>query len=428
LELKPGYKRTEVGVIPEDWEVKQIQQVCGFIVPGRNKPRIFDGDIPWITTPDLIDGGIVLESRSLLRVSIDEAKAVGSKVVPKGSVLMSCVGELGIVALAGCDIVINQQLHAFLPSAAVRGVFLAQIIKTRKIYIDSVATKTALPYLNKDNCNSIPIPIPPLAEQEAIARTLSDADALIESIEQLIVKKRHIKQGAMQELLMGKRRLTGFDEARRIYKRTEIGTIPGDWRQSTIGAVTIKIGSGITPKGGSNNYKPHGRPFVRSQNIGWGNLRLADLAYIDDQTHDSFSATELKPCDVLLNITGASIGRSALVDARLAGGNVNQHVCIIRADPDHAVPSFINYFLLSSAGQRQIESYQAGGNREGLNFGQIRSINLPLPPTKAEQGAIAGTLRAMESEIVALEAKLSKARQIKQGMMHNLLTGKIRLV
>lgn len=209
-DIQPGYKQTEVGVIPEDWEVKQIQDVCGFIVPGRNKPRIFDGSIPWITTPDLEDGRTVYESRAQLRLSANEAKAVGSKIVPKGSVVMSCVGELGLVALSGCDIVINQQLHAFLPSTAIKGRFLAYVIKTRKSYIDSVATKTALPYLNKENCNSIRIPVPPIHEQEAIADALSDTDALIESLEQLITKKRHLKQGTMQQLLTGKKRLPGF--------------------------------------------------------------------------------------------------------------------------------------------------------------------------------------------------------------------------
>jgi hypothetical protein len=89
-----------------------------------NKPRVFDGNIPWITTPDLDDGRVVNESRLSYKVSISEAKSIGSKVVPSGSVLMSCAGELGIVALAGCDIVINQQLHAFLPTAAINGLFL----------------------------------------------------------------------------------------------------------------------------------------------------------------------------------------------------------------------------------------------------------------------------------------------------------------
>ena len=195
FEIKSGTKQTEVGVIPNDWEAKQIQEVCDFIVPGRNRPRVFNGDIPWITTPDLEDGRNVHESRLSLRVSISEAKAVGSKVVPEGSVLMSCVGELGIVALAGRDIVINQQLHAFLPTGAINPVFLVYAIKTQASYIESVATKTALPYLNKENCNSIPIPLPPLAEQEAIADALSDMDTEIDAIQSKLTKARQLKQG-----------------------------------------------------------------------------------------------------------------------------------------------------------------------------------------------------------------------------------------
>ena len=127
-QVRPGCKLTEVGVIPEDWDVQQIIDTCGFIVPGRNKPNVFDGNIPWITTPDLTDGGSVSESRLGLRVSESEAKNIGSKIVPAGSILMSCVGELGLVAYAENDIVINQQLHAFIPSACIDGRFLSYAI------------------------------------------------------------------------------------------------------------------------------------------------------------------------------------------------------------------------------------------------------------------------------------------------------------
>ena len=271
------------------------------------------------------------------------------------------------------------------------------------------------------------IALPPPAEQKAIAEALGDADALIESLEGLLAKKRQIKQGAMQELLTGKKRLPGF-AGKSGYKHTEVGVIPEDWDQSTIGDIATKVGSGITPTGGSSRYKKYGRPFVRSQNVGWGNLLLNDLAFIDDETHNSFPATELEQGDVLLNITGASIGRSALVADRLIGGNVNQHVCIIRPVQGKANPKLINLLLLSSLGQCQIDSFQAGGNREGLNFTQIKSIKLPLPPTNAEQAAMVEVLSDMDAEIVAIEAKLAKARQIKQGMMQELLTGRIRLI
>jgi type I restriction enzyme S subunit len=211
------------------------------------------------------------------------------------------------------------------------------------------------------------------------------------------------------------------------YKQTEVGVIPENWHLVTIGDCAIKVGSGITPRGGNSNYKEYGRPFVRSQNVGWGTLLLNDLVYIDDDTHKSFSSTELQQGDVLLNITGASIGRSAIAEAHLAGGNVNQHVCIIRTDTSKVVSRFLNYIILSSQGQRQIDSFQAGGNREGLNFGQIRSIRFPLPPTLVEQEAIAATLSDTDAFIESLEQLIAKKRRVKQGAMQELLTGKKRL-
>ena len=201
------FKQTEIGLIPEDWDIKRVGDICDFIVPGRNKPRIFEGDIPWITTPDLEDGRSVSKSRLNLYISKDEAKNVGSKIVPTGSILMSCVGELGIVALTENEIVINQQLHAFIPSSIIDKFFLLNVIKIQKNYIEGLATKTAVPYLNKDNCNSIPILLPSLPEQRAIAKVLSDIDSEISALEQRRDKTKALKQAMMQELLTGKTRL-----------------------------------------------------------------------------------------------------------------------------------------------------------------------------------------------------------------------------
>ena len=150
-----GYKQTEVGVIPEDWDVVQITDVCDFIVPGRNKPKLFDGGIPWITTPDFLDGGGVSSSRLGLCISREEAKKIGSRVVPAGSVIMTCVGDLGITGIANQEIVINQQLHAFIPLVKIHSHFLLHVLKTKKDYFYRIATKTALPYLNKLKANKL---------------------------------------------------------------------------------------------------------------------------------------------------------------------------------------------------------------------------------------------------------------------------------
>lgn len=210
------------------------------------------------------------------------------------------------------------------------------------------------------------------------------------------------------------------------YKRTEMGLMPESWQIDYIGSNTSKVGSGITPTGGEKVYKDSGRPFLRSQNVGWGNLILDDIAFIDDETHSRFAETEIQVGDVFLNITGASIGRSAVANYQVAGGNVNQHVCIIRTIKSQIDPKFINYFLLSNCGQRQIESFQAGGNRQGLNFEQIRSFQLPIPPL-AEQRAIATALSEVDALLTKLDQLIAKKRDLKQAAMQQLLTGQTRL-
>lgn len=165
---------------------------------------------------------------------------------------------------------------------------------------------------------------------------------------------------------------------------------------------------------------------MRSQNVGWGDLRLDDMAYIDDATHLSFPATEVRTGDVLLNITGASIGRSAVATPALDGGNVNQHVCEIRLKSDRMDPRFVNAFLLSRSGQSQIDMFQAGGNRQGLNFQQVGSIQVPDLPIE-QQRAIGAASQNADDLIATLERLIAKKQAIKQGMMQQLLTGRTRL-
>lgn len=212
-------------------------------------------------------------------------------------------------------------------------------------------------------------------------------------------------------------------ELKEGYKKSEMGTIPNDWDVVLLNDLATKIGSGITPTGGSSVYKEDGRPLVRSQNVGWGKLLLDDIAFIDDETHQTFPNTEIKLHDVFLNISGASIGRSSYANEQLVGGNVNQHVCIIRVIDKKLSPVFLNLFLLSKYGQKQIDSFQSGGNRQGLNIGQIKTFKIPVP-TYAEQIEIANALSDTVDLISRLETLIEKKRNIKQGAMQKLLQPK----
>jgi len=200
------FKKTPIGEIPEEWEVVRVGELCDYIVPGRNKPKLFKGKIPWITTPDIV-GPEIKDSQVGLYVSLDEVKKCGTRVVPSGSVIMSCVGEFGIIAITTRVIVINQQLHAFIPSNDLDTNFLRFSLILQKPYMEKIATKTAVPYMNKFNCNSIPIPKPTIDEQKDIINVLLFIERK-ETIEQEYLRYSNcVKTALMQVLLTGEVRV-----------------------------------------------------------------------------------------------------------------------------------------------------------------------------------------------------------------------------
>lgn len=199
--------------------------------------------------------------------------------------------------------------------------------------------------------------------------------------------------------------------------------VPKGWSIESLGNVTEKVGSGVTPRGGSNSYKLSGIPLIRSQNVLWGKLDLSDVAYIDELQHNKMKGSFVYKNDVLLNITGASIGRVAVSDIDEA--NVNQHVCIIRSEELNS--EYLKSFLLSFQGQKQIEQCQAGGNRQGLNFEQIKSFKLPVPPLP-EQQKIAKILSIWDKAISTTERLIDNSTLQKKALMQQLLTGEKRLL
>jgi type I restriction enzyme, S subunit len=280
-------------------------------------------------------------------------------------------------------------------------------------YVDKINTSSGIPHISAQQIKDFAIGFPSPDEQQKIAECLSSVDDLMAAQSRKVNALRTHKKGLMQQLFPRR----GETQPRLRFPEFQNA---GEWEYGELSPKTSKVGSGITPTGGDKNYKQAGRPFVRSQNVGWGILLLDDVAYIDEATHASFDSTEIKVSDVLLNITGASIGRSAVADERIARGNVNQHVCIIRVKPDELAPYFLNQFLISQRGQKQIDSFQAGGNRQGLNFAQIRSFVIPLPPKLPEQQRIADCLTSLDDLIAVQTQLLDALKTHKKGLMQQL--------
>ena len=196
-----------------------------------------------------------------------------------------------------------------------------------------------------------------------------------------------------------------------------------DWQIRKFGEITTKVGSGSTPRGGREVYKQSGIPFIRSQNVIQNQLVLDDT-FISEEINEQMKGSIVQPNDVLLNITGASIGRSCHVPHDFKIGNVNQHVCIIRLQNQYD-PKFIQLFLSSEKGQRLIYKGQTGSGREGLNFQSIRLFRSRLPRL-SEQQKIASFLSAVDKKIQQLTCKKAFLETYKKGVMQKLFSQEIR--
>ncbi|APC85542.1 restriction endonuclease subunit S [Clostridium botulinum] len=198
----------------------------------------------------------------------------------------------------------------------------------------------------------------------------------------------------------------------------------GEWEFEKIGNITKKVGSGKTPKGGNTVYTDSGVIFLRSQNILNGILALNDVAYITEDENSKMKSTQVYGNDILLNITGASIGRSCIVPKIFPKANVNQHVCIIRLKENYN-SYFIMNQILSYKVQKQIDSYQAGGNREGLNFQQIKQMNVAVTVYE-EQQKIANFFSLIDKKIENQQEKVEALKDYKKGMMQKIFSQAIR--
>lgn len=195
-----------------------------------------------------------------------------------------------------------------------------------------------------------------------------------------------------------------------------------NWKLLRLGNITSKIGSGKTPRGGESNYQRIGIPFIRSQNVQNGSLELDDT-HIPLEIHDEMSNSKTQPFDILLNITGASIGRCCIVPEHLKEANVNQHVSIIRLE--NGEPLFYQNFIISHSGQKLIYQQQTTGGKEGLNFKSIKNFKVPSPSVD-EQQKIANFLKVIDKRIKLLKAKKDALEDYKTSIMQKLFAQEIR--
>ena len=271
--------------------------------------------------------------------------------------------------------------------------------------------------------------VPSLPEQHAIARYLDHVDRriqrYIDTKEKLIALLQEARQATIQRAVT---RGLDPDVPLKPSGVDWLGDVPANWEVGRLGHLATKFGSGITPRGGATVYQESGVPFLRSQNIHFEGLQMQDVARIAPSLHQELSGTHVKPGDVLLNITGASIGRACAVPEDFVEGNVNQHVCIIRPDKSRLLPRLLAAYLSTPVMQLEIQIEQRGASREGLTLHSIRNFTVLLPPLP-EQRAIAAHLdkatAAIDAAVDTARRQADLMREYRASLFAHVVTGKL---
>lgn len=414
--VRAGYKQTEVGVIPEDWGIKSLGQISDPVRGGSPRPagdpKFFNGTfIPWLTVAALTN---IPESRLVVTETatcLTEEGSLRSRTLLPGTLIIANSGAtLGVAKILGVRCCANDGIAALLNiDKNVSAEYLAHFINTRTVYLrDVVATGNGQPNLNTGLIGGFTVPLPATKEeQEAIAEALSDADALIESLEQLLAKKRHLKQGVMQELLTGKKRLPGFS---------------GEWGVTQLGEVaTFHKGKGL-PK---SELVPDGSERC----IHYGELFTQYPEVIDEilsRTNSSKEVFRSIANDVLMptsDVTPRGLAKASCV--KKSGVILGGDILVIRTATERINGSFLSYVIRRE--EQQVLQLVTGSTVFHLYGSDMKKFRFSAPPVR-EQVAIVEALSDMDVEIATLETELAKTRALKQGMMQKLLTGEIRLL
>jgi type I restriction enzyme S subunit len=381
---------------------------------GVVKPYLGNRSVQW--------GRFDLSEIGMIKLTVSDLRRFR---IHEGDLLVCEGGEIGRAAIWKSELdecYFQKALHRLQPKKHYSTEYMLFMLDFMSAngFLTNFVTQTSIAHLPKDKFETIPLPLPTFAEQEAIASALSDADAWIESLEQLIAKKRQIKQGAMQELLTGKRRLPGF-EVIRGFKLTDVGEIPLNWTFASLGSI-CKIERGKFTARPRNDPKYYGGdiPFIQTGDVSNSNGVIKKHS----QTLNELGLRVSKrfPAGTLFITIAANIGDIAVTEFDTACPD-----SLVAILPSNAVHQSWLYHELKR-NKLKFQVIASSNAQSNLNLEKITPFLIPLPPTLAEQQAIATVLSDMDTEIESLESKLAKAREIKQGMMQELLTGRIRLV
>jgi type I restriction enzyme S subunit len=407
MELKPGYKQTEVGILPEEWAVKRLGEVATIgtgATPPTSDPSNYGDEFLFVGPVDMGDAKYISKTEKML----SKKGFALSRRFPKDSILFVSIGStIGKCGIASVELTANQQINAIFPATIFSVDYLFYAVSAAAPRIKAQAGEQAVPIVNKTQFSGTKVGFPPLLEQRTIATALNDVDELLAGLDRLIAKKRDLKQAAMQQLLTGQTRLPGFH---------------GEWEVKRLGDVAAFFKGKGLPKSaisetGAELCIHYGELFTRYPE---------SIRDVLSRTDESVSAFRSVANDVLMptsDVTPRGLAKASciLIDGVILGGDI----LVIRSDKRLIHGPFLSFVIRYE--ETQVLQLVTGSTVFHLYRSDMSNFTFSMPPLP-EQSAIAEVLTDMDAELTALDQRRDKTRALKQGMMQELLTGRTRLV
>lgn len=422
VELKPSYKQTEIGLLPEDWEVVILKEAAEINKESVDPTREFpDEDFLYIDIDSIENEAGVI--RSVKGVVGKDAPSRARRVIRKNDVLMSTVRPylkaFAIVPekydgqICSTGFAVLSCKAAFLPR------FLLYVLFS-KPFLDQcnrVMVGGQYPALNSSQVERIRIPHPPKPEQEKIAEILSTVDEGIGKVDEAIQKTERLRKGLMQKLLT---KGIGHKE----FRDTELGNIPKGWKLARISDIGEVKGGKRLPKGHNLVEHKTQHPYIRVVDFKNMSVDASNIRYLPRETYDLIKSYTISSNDAYISIAG-TVGLAGTVPRELDGANLTENaakLCNLRS----VTNEFLAYALNSRIGQSQVLSLVGKAQQPKLALFRIEKIKVPLPPI-LEQKKITEILDAVDEKLKLLRERREKLERVKKGLMNDLLTGKRRV-
>ena len=376
------------------WPTKPLGELVDFVgggTPRRDRPDYWGGEIPWASVKDLQSQSL---ETTLENITAEGLTNSSSNLIPKGTVIIASRVGLGKVAINQKPVAINQDLKALTPrSSDLSPRYLLLFLLSKAEYFARAGVGATVKGLTLADYQKLDIVLPPLTQQERIVKLLDEADELRKLRGQADDRTGDLIPALFYEMFGN-----------------------SQFKPISVGELTSLVTSGATPRGGEKVYVSEGPYFIRSQNVQMNRLDFSNAVCLPAEVHEQMSRTKVASGDVLLNITGASIGRVAWVDRLDREANVSQHVCLIRPRPELLNAAYLSVFISLPSTQRFMLQVQAGASRQALNHQQVRALEISLPPLSLQK-----EFATRVSEIRTLQAEQAASRHCLDNLFQSML-------